>query len=136
MSELADKEIAYVSWPAITLDRLQAYSRASGDPNKIHLSEEVAKKMGLPGIIAHGMLIAGMIAERAQSFAEEASEGWRLSGFQTRFKAMTFLGDVISVGGSVREAEEGSLSLELQARKQDGTVVCTALARFSRREIP
>jgi acyl dehydratase len=36
-------------------DQTFRYSEASGDPMPIHLDEEVAKSMGLPGIIIHGL---------------------------------------------------------------------------------
>ncbi|MEJ7892888.1 MAG: MaoC/PaaZ C-terminal domain-containing protein [Solirubrobacteraceae bacterium] len=36
-------------------DQTQRYSKASGDPMPIHLDEEFAKAMGLPGIIVHGL---------------------------------------------------------------------------------
>jgi acyl dehydratase len=36
-------------------DQTQRYSKASGDPMPIHLDEDFAKAMGLPGIIVHGL---------------------------------------------------------------------------------
>ena len=36
-------------------DQTQRYSKASGDPMPIHLDEDFAKQMGLPGIIVHGL---------------------------------------------------------------------------------
>ena len=36
-------------------DQTQRYSKASGDPMPIHLDEEFARAMGLPGIIVHGL---------------------------------------------------------------------------------
>ncbi len=36
-------------------DQTQRYARASGDPMPIHLDEDVARAMGLPGIIVHGL---------------------------------------------------------------------------------
>ncbi len=36
-------------------DQTQRYSEASGDPMPIHLDEDFAKAMGLPGIIVHGL---------------------------------------------------------------------------------
>ncbi len=129
----AGAEVPFVAEAPITKERLRAYAEASGDPNPIHLDDEVARKAGLPGIIAHGMLTAGFLAERARRFmADEASGGgqFRLARFQTRFRAMTLLGDVISLGGSIKEASESEVVLELVARKQTGEVTTTATARF------
>ena len=39
-----------------TREQIAAYAEASGDHNPIHLDEEFAKSVGLPGVIAHGML--------------------------------------------------------------------------------
>ncbi len=36
-------------------DQTQRYSAASGDPMPIHLDEDFARAMGLPGIIVHGL---------------------------------------------------------------------------------
>lgn len=42
-----------------TRDQLTAYAHASGDMNPIHLDEQVAKSVGLPDVISHGMLTMG-----------------------------------------------------------------------------
>ena len=42
-----------------TRDHLVAYANASGDQNPIHQDEAVAKSVGLPDVIAHGMLTMG-----------------------------------------------------------------------------
>lgn len=42
-----------------TRDQLTAYAYASGDMNPIHLDEQVAKSVGLPDVISHGMLTMG-----------------------------------------------------------------------------
>jgi acyl dehydratase len=41
-------------------DELQRYATASGDLNPIHLRDDIAQQMGLPGVIAHGMLTMGL----------------------------------------------------------------------------
>lgn len=122
----------------VSRDQLRAYAEASGDPNPIHLDDDIARKMGLPGVIAHGMLTAAFIAERGRRFHGERLAGdgeageWKMSRFNVRFKAMTFPGDVISVGGEVKEAGDGVLSLDLQARNQRGEVTSTGVVRFSK----
>lgn len=47
---------------AVTRADLVAYAEASGDHNPIHQDEEVARTVGLPGVIAHGMLTLGLAA--------------------------------------------------------------------------
>lgn len=58
----ADGELLPVQRFAITREDLRAYADASGDHNPIHLDEEVALSVGLPGVIAHGMLTLGLAA--------------------------------------------------------------------------
>lgn len=112
------QEIPFFDFPKITQTQLNAYAEASGDFNRIHLDEEVAKSVGLPGVIAHGMLIAGLVAERARGFVEDemALSGLTVQSFQMRFKAMTFLGDSPSIGGVVKDVSADRLVLEIQAR--------------------
>ena len=47
------------------LDRelLKAYANASGDQNPIHQSEEFALSVGLPNVIAHGMLTMALVGK-------------------------------------------------------------------------
>ena len=44
----------------ITRDSLVRYAGASGDFNPIHYRDDVAKQVGLPGVLAHGMLTMGL----------------------------------------------------------------------------
>ena len=128
----AGTEVEFREFPAITREQLKLYAKASGDFNPIHQDDEVAKKMGLPGVIAHGMLTAGLMAERAVAFAREevALSGAELIRFSTRFKAMTFPGDVVSIGGRVKSFDAGSMTVELTARKSTGEVTTTGEAEF------
>jgi len=132
MTHQAGLSLEFIHFPQITREQLKAYAEASGDFNPIHLDEEVAKKAGLPGIIAHGMLIAGIMADRANTYVEQdhSLKGYKLVQFQTRFKAMTHLGDIPSVGGSIREVSHDGFVLDLQARNQKGEITTTGIARF------
>lgn len=49
----------------VYLDRalLKAYADASGDQNPIHQSEEFALSVGLPNVIAHGMLTMALVGK-------------------------------------------------------------------------
>jgi acyl dehydratase len=46
----------------ITRADLLAYAQASGDHNPIHQDDEVARSVGLPGVIAHGMYTLALAA--------------------------------------------------------------------------
>jgi acyl dehydratase len=125
--------IESVTLPPITKEQLRAFAEASGDPNPIHLDESVAKQMGLPGIIAHGMLVSSFLSERALVIGEEHLHGVAfLKKFQIRFKAMTLLGDVLTLQAAAKAIESDPLALELSARNQRGEVVATASASLAR----
>ncbi|MDX2358209.1 MaoC/PaaZ C-terminal domain-containing protein [Dietzia sp. PP-33] len=53
----------------ITREDLRRYADASGDHNPIHLNDEAARALGLPGVVAHGMLTSavaiGVVAQWA-----------------------------------------------------------------------
>jgi acyl dehydratase len=125
--------IPYIQLQPITQAQLNQYADASGDHNKIHLDEAVAKSMGLPGVIAHGMLSAGFLGERAlHAVQDEAGRrDLRMTRFQSRFKSMVHLGDQISVGGVVKEATAEKITLELTAKNQKDEVVTISTAEFA-----
>ena len=88
--------------------------------------------MGLPGVIAHGMLSAALLVERAIGFMEDAGKGPGavLQSFNSRFKAMTLLGDVIAIGGTVKARAGCEVTLELHARNQREEITTVGVATF------
>ena len=65
-----------------TRDTLVRYAGASGDFNPIHYREDFATSVGLPGVIAHGMLTMGAAASPVAEWLGAA--GW-VSDYQVRF---------------------------------------------------
>ena len=53
----------------VTRSDLVRYAGASGDFNPIHWSDRVATSVGLPGVIAHGMLTMGLAARAVTAWA-------------------------------------------------------------------
>ncbi|SBS71398.1 MaoC/PaaZ C-terminal domain-containing protein [uncultured Microbacterium sp.] len=47
----------------LTRESLVRYAGASGDFNPIHFRDDVATRVGLPGVLAHGMLTMGLAVE-------------------------------------------------------------------------
>ncbi|WP_084105129.1 MaoC family dehydratase [Demequina sp. NBRC 110056] len=72
---VAEREIAF------TRDMLVRYAGASGDFNPIHYNDVIAEEVGLPGVIAHGMLTMGVGA----SVVEEWAGAGNVSDYQVRF---------------------------------------------------
>ncbi|WP_369055896.1 MaoC/PaaZ C-terminal domain-containing protein [Kineococcus terrestris] len=54
---------------ALTRDDLVAYAGASGDQNPIHQDEAAARAVGLPDVIAHGMLTMGLAGSAVEDWA-------------------------------------------------------------------
>ncbi|MDQ2942180.1 MAG: MaoC family dehydratase N-terminal domain-containing protein [Candidatus Dormibacteraeota bacterium] len=101
-----------------TKEQIAAYAEASGDRNPIHLDDEFARKVGLPGVIAHGMLQMGL----AGSIAAEAAGGpEKLRRLYCRFAGMVLPGDVVTF--TAVTVSPGKL--ELRAVNQRGEPVLT-----------
>ena len=101
-----------------TNEQISAYAEASGDHNPIHLDDEFARSVGLPGRIAHGLLqmgIAGTVA------AEAAGGGARLRRLRCRFAGMVVPGDTVTFTAE----PAGPGKLELRALNQRGEPVLT-----------
>ena len=68
-----------------TRDALVRYAGASGDFNTIHYRDDIAKSVGLPGVIAHGMLTMGAAASPVTEWLGDAGV---VSDYQVRFTRM------------------------------------------------
>ncbi|GAC1507820.1 MAG: hypothetical protein NVS1B3_08510 [Candidatus Dormibacteraceae bacterium] len=101
-----------------TKEQIAAYAEASGDINLIHLDDEFARRVGLPGVIAHGMLQMGIMATVA---ADAAGGGEGLQRMSCRFAGMVVPGDTVTF--TAVPAGEGKL--DLSAVNQRGESVVT-----------
>jgi acyl dehydratase len=109
-----------------TREQIAAYAEASGDRNPIHLDDRFARSVGLPSVIAHGMLQMGIAATVA---AEAAGGGRNLRRISVRFAGMVEPGDEVTF--SAEPAGDGKL--DLKARNQRGEPVLTkASAEYAR----
>ena len=66
----------------VTRADLVRYAGASGDLNVIHWNERVAREVGLPGVIAHGMLTAGLAVRAVTAWAGDPGA---VVDYQVRF---------------------------------------------------
>ena len=74
----------------VTKVQLVKYAGASGDFNPLHTDDAFAQKIGLPGVIAHGMLVMGFLGEYINKLAGDVAE---VKDFKMRFGAMTVPND-------------------------------------------
>ena len=68
----------------VTRADLVRYAGASGDRNPIHWSDRVATAVGLPGVIAHGMLTMGLVARAVEVWAGAPGRVRELGGKFTK----------------------------------------------------
>lgn len=61
LASAAVGDVVVVRDVEISRDRLVRYAAASGDLNPIHYNDAFAESVGLPGVIAHGMLTMGLV---------------------------------------------------------------------------
>ena len=66
----------------LTRDALVRYAGASGDFNPIHYRDDVAASVGLPGVLAHGMLTMGLAVQPVVDWAGDPA---RVVDYQTKF---------------------------------------------------
>ena len=107
----------------LTRADLVAYAAASGDPNPIHQDEDVARSVGLPGVIAHGMLTLGL-AGRAVATWTEGAEVVELGCKFTNPVVVPATGSVeVVVVGSVKKVEDGLATIALEVTCGDAKVL-------------
>ncbi len=105
----------------VTPDRFLTvrYAGASGDFNPIHIDEEFARSVGLPGRILHGLWTMAQVA-RAQTEAAGGAAGLRRLSVQ--FRGMGLPEHEIVVSGTVREVSGGTAVIDTVA-EQDGNQI-------------
>jgi acyl dehydratase len=100
------------------LDRalLKAYADASGDQNPIHQNEEFAVSVGLPNVIAHGMLTMALVGKYVSDFAGGSAN---VLEYSARFIKPVIVpaGEKVdlTVSATVAEIADGKISLSLSA---------------------
>src|SRR5881227_869502 len=80
------------------------YAGASGDFNPIHIDEEFAKQVGLPGRILHGLWT---MAQVARAHTDAAGDPGALKSLSVQFRGMGRMGEEIVVSGTVTEERDG-----------------------------
>jgi acyl dehydratase len=106
----------------VTPDRYLTYryAGASGDFNPIHIDEEFAKSVGLPGRILHGLYTMAVVA-RAQT--EAAGGPDRLKRLRVQFRGMGLPEQEIVVRSTVREERDGGRVIVDTVAEQAGTAI-------------
>ena len=104
------------------------YAGASGDFNPIHIDDEVARAVGLPGRILHGLWTMAQVA-RAQTEAAGGPE--HLKRLSVQFRGMGMPEQEITVRGTVREASDGAVVIDTVAEQGGNQIIRNAEAELA-----
>jgi acyl dehydratase len=103
------------------------YAGASGDFNPIHIDEEFAKQVGLPGRILHGLWSMAQVA-RAQT--EAAGGPAALRRLSVQFRGMGLPEREITVRTTVREVAGGVATVDTVAEQDGNQIIRNAEAEL------
>lgn len=124
---MSDVEVGTVL-PGITAtftrETLVRYAGASTDFNPIHYSDRAASELGLPGVIAHGMLTMGTALRVVTDWCGDPA---RVLGYYVRFVKSVLVPDTaegatVTFGGTVTKVADGVATVTIEA-VFDGTKV-------------
>lgn len=114
----------------VTRADLVAYAGASGDHNPIHWSDRVATAVGLPGVVAHGMVTMALGGRALSTWAGDPA---RVREYGVRFTRPVVVPDddtgvEVAVRGTVGTVAGGTARVDLVVRCNGTTVLGQARA--------
>ncbi|MEY4503700.1 MAG: hypothetical protein RLZZ576_954 [Actinomycetota bacterium] len=108
----------------LTRDSLVKYAGASGDFNPIHYRDDFAQAVGLPGVLAHGMLTMGVAVQVAADWVGDAGKVIDVLVDAAEGALVTVTGKIGEINEDAREVR-----IDLTAVFADTTVLGKAQAR-------
>lgn len=116
----------------VTRDSLVRYAGASGDFNPIHYRDDVAASVGLPGVLAHGMLTMGLAVQPVVDWLDNRGI---VLGYGVRFTRPVVVdpetGATVTVVAKVGALDENETRIDLTVTAADQTVLGKAQVRVS-----
>ena len=118
----------------LTRDNLVRYAGASGDFNPIHYRDDIAQSVGLPGVLAHGMLTMGLAVQPVSNWVGDPA---RILDYQVRFTRPVLVdgatGADVTVTATVGALEDETqvARIDLTAKFNDETVLGKAQVRVN-----
>ncbi len=114
----------------ITRADLIKYAGASLDFNVIHWNERIAKSVGLPNVIAHGMLTMGKAIQIVTDWVDNPA---KVIDYQVRFAAPVVvpdddLGATLEISAKITENLGDKIKIDIQARSEGAKVLGKAVA--------
>ncbi|MFG6403825.1 MULTISPECIES: MaoC/PaaZ C-terminal domain-containing protein [unclassified Microbacterium] len=130
MSALAVGDVVAERTVHLTRESLVRYAGASGDFNPIHYRDDVAVAVGLPGVLAHGMLTMGIAIGTLEDWLGDPA---RLIEYGVRFTRPVLVGTEagadVHIAAKVGAIEDDIARIDLTVRAADTTVLGKAQAR-------
>ena len=103
----------------ISRNSLTIYADASGDHNPIHIDQGFARQVGLPDVIAHGMLVMSYLGQVLTNNIDQSN----VKEYEVKFSSMTNIGDVLTCNGMITHMDQTEmgklLKIELKVLDQD-----------------
>jgi acyl dehydratase len=116
---------------ALSRDTLVRYAGASGDFNPIHYRDDTAQSVGLPGVLAHGMLTMGLAVQPVVDWL--GGDSGRITDYQVRFTRPVPVdaeaGAAVTVVATVGSIDDDGARIDLTVTFNDQTVLGKAQVR-------
>ncbi len=113
--------------------QLVKYAGASGDFNLIHTDDETARRVKLPGVIAHGMISMGVLGDFVSGIVGD--KGF-VKQLQVRFAGMVYPGESLTCKAKVtkKDEEKHTVEFNISAETAPGkfATIGTATIQYNR----
>ena len=133
VAEIAVGDVVAERTVHLTRESLVRYAGASGDFNPIHYRDDVAARVGLPGVLAHGMLTMGLAVE---TIVEWLGDSNRILDYGVRFTRPVVVdpgsGADVTVTAKVGAVDDDALRIDLTVAAGETTVLGKAQVRVRR----
>ena len=113
----------------VTAEMMEAFRTITGDVSPIHIDADYAKDRGYPGLVVYGMLGASFFSTLAGVYLP--GEHCLLHRVECKFARPIFVGDTLTVTGTVADVSEAVAEAEIKAviTNQDGKKVTRGVIR-------
>ena len=113
----------------VTSETMNRFLEISGDCNPLHCDSAFAEKHGFPGRVVYGMLISSFYSTLAGVYLP--GERCLLQQIDIKFRKPVFIGDSLTVSGTVTEMSDAfrQITLKAEIRNQRGVKVNTAVIK-------
>jgi acyl dehydratase len=116
---------------ALSRDTLVRYAGASGDFNPIHYRDDIATSVGLPGVLAHGMLTMGLAVQPVVDWL--GGDSGKVADYQVRFTRPVLVdaesGAEVTVVAKVGVLDDDGARIDLTVSFNGETVLGKAQVR-------